>query len=523
MFRSNREPVVTPSVSWRDLTRADLLGVAALMGLATALGILQLGTESLWLDESSSVAIASRAPAELWNHVTRVELNGSIYYLLLHEWMSLFGQSEAAIRGLSVIFSVAAVPFVYLTGRMLFDRRIAFAATLILVTSAFIVSYEQEARAYALALFLTSLATFLFAWGLRRPTWLAWLLYVAVAALSLYAHFYAAFVLAAHAISLLFIDRRTTRWRPILISFGLIGILALPVVRFALLVENAACRTAWVPPVDPGRLGVVLWELVGGNEWLLAAIGVAILVGLATVVLRRLDRDARWPVVFALLLVGVPLALSLIISVVRPLLATRYLIVVVPGLAYLVAYGLYGLRWRQLGAVALVGVIALSSWSLASYYLEPRKADFRDVAQVVTTVSDSSDAAIVYQRYGEPSHLLTYYLDQMAAPASRPAVVELPVPTDYPLASSVEDCPTTPNDAYRDAIADAVAQLSRSHDRVVVVIRQASEDQFLPVLITALETRYEEVERVFWFGTRWYPGTELRVYDALDATAGASQ
>jgi hypothetical protein len=102
-------------------------------------------------------------------------------------------------------------------------------------------------------------------------------------------------------------------------------------------------------------------------------------------------------------------------------------------------------------------------------------------------------------------------------------VVELPVPTDYPLASSVEDCPTTPNDAYRDAIADAVAQLSRSHDRVVVVIRQASEDQFLPVLITALETRYEEVERVFWFGTRWYPGTELRVYDALDATAGASQ
>jgi mannosyltransferase len=498
----------------------DLLAVAALMALAALLSVLQLGTESVWLDESSSVAIATRPPLDLLAHVSRVELNGSIYYLLLHPWIAIFGQSEAAIRALSVLCVVLAVPFIHLTGRMLFDRRVALAATLIVVTSAFIVSYAQEARAYALALLLTSIATFLFVRGLRRPTWFTWLLYAAFGALAVYAHFFSAFILVAHAASLLVIRRDRVRWRPILISFGLMAVMVIPAARFALFVDNAACRTAWVPSIDVERLRIVLWEIAGANDWLLLAIGLAVLVAVAAMVVRRMDRDARWPVLFVLLLVAVPLGLSLGISLYRPLLATRYLIVAFPGLALLVAFGLASLRPRILGSVGLIAVVALSAWSLTSYFVEERKPDMRGIAQFVDQVTDEGDAALVYQQYGYPAHLLRYYLDEGTSP-SMPMVIDLPTATEFQ-ASRLEGCPVTPSDEYQAAIQDTVAGLAGSHDRVAIVIRRARDDAFEPVVIRALEERYQEVERVVWGGSRWWPMTELRVYDRLDASEGSA-
>jgi mannosyltransferase len=174
---------VTTDNPQRGITWTDIIVVAVLMLVAAILGTFQMATSSVWLDESSSVAIAGRDLADLWIHVTRVELNGGLYYLLLHAWMGVFGQSEAAIRSLSVLFTVASVPVVYATARLLFDRWVAFGATLIVVTSAFIVAYAQEARAYSMAFFLTSLATYLFVLGVRRPTWPRWLFYAVVAAL----------------------------------------------------------------------------------------------------------------------------------------------------------------------------------------------------------------------------------------------------------------------------------------------------------------------------------------------------
>jgi mannosyltransferase len=498
----------------------DVVAMAALMGLAGLLSVLQLGTESVWLDESSSVAIASRPPLELLAHVSRVEMNGSIYYLLLHPWIAIFGQSEAAIRSLSVLCVVLAVPFIYMAGRMLFDRRVAFGATLIVVTSAFIISYAQEARAYALALLLTSIATYLFLRGLRRSTWLTWLLYAAFGALAVYAHFFSAFILAAHAASLLLVRRDSVRWRPILISFGVMAVMVIPAARFAVFVDNAACRTAWVPTIDLERLRIVLWEIAGANDWLLLALGLSILVAVAAVVVRRMDRDARWPVLFALLLVAVPLALSLGISLYRPLLATRYLIVAFPGLALLVAFGLASLRPRILGSVALIAVVALSAWSLTSYFVEERKPDMRGIAAFVDQVTDEGDAALVYQQYGYPAHLLRYYLQQESG-ASVPIVIDLPTATEFQ-ASSLEGCPATPSAEYHAAIQDTVVGLAGDHDRVAIVIRRARDDAFEPVVIGALEERYREVERVVWGGSRWWPMTELRVYDRLDANEGSA-
>jgi hypothetical protein len=49
---------------------------------------------------------------------------------------------------------------------------------------------------------------------------------------------------------------------------------------------------------------------------------------------------------------------------------------------------------------------------------------------------------------------------------------------------------------------------------------RSAVDPFLPVLVTALENRYREVELFVWSPTRWQPMIELHVYQSLLPTTG---
>ena len=59
------------------------------------------------------------------------DVHPPLYYLLLHFWTALFGQTESAARMLSVVFSVLTVFVIYRIALMLFDLRIAILTALL--------------------------------------------------------------------------------------------------------------------------------------------------------------------------------------------------------------------------------------------------------------------------------------------------------------------------------------------------------------------------------------------------------
>src|SRR3989338_9035100 len=94
-----------------------LLGIISL-GFVLRLFILsQRG--SLWFDEAFSVHFAAMDIPQLL-HYLRFENNPPLYFIFLHFWMKLAGNSELATRALSMIFGIAAIPMVYLVGMRLF-------------------------------------------------------------------------------------------------------------------------------------------------------------------------------------------------------------------------------------------------------------------------------------------------------------------------------------------------------------------------------------------------------------------
>jgi len=140
-----------------------------------------------------------------------------LYYVLLHWWMNL-GQSEFALRSLSVIFALATVPVTYAIGKCTVGKRVGIVSALLLTVNAFFLRYAQEARGYSFVLLLVTLSSYFFVKSVQRPSWKLWIAYIASSVLAGYAHIYACLVLIAHAISLAFLRRRDVPWRQVAIG-----------------------------------------------------------------------------------------------------------------------------------------------------------------------------------------------------------------------------------------------------------------------------------------------------------------
>jgi mannosyltransferase len=144
-------PEEVPTLSGR--TRI-VVGVAVVLVVAAGL-LLRFWTRSgLWLDEALTVDIA-RLPLHEIPNALKHDGAPPLYYYLLHFWISLFGQSNDAVRSLSGLIAVMTLPVGWLCGRRLGGRALAWTMLVLLASAPFAVYYATEARMYALVILLT--------------------------------------------------------------------------------------------------------------------------------------------------------------------------------------------------------------------------------------------------------------------------------------------------------------------------------------------------------------------------------
>ncbi len=140
--------------------------------------------------------------------------HGPLYYALARGWVAMFGDSRGALRGLSAIIGLVALPCMYWLCRELLASRVAgWAGAGLIAVSPVAILYAKEVREYSLWLVAILVATTLFVRALARPSAGRWVAYGCAFALSLYVFPVSAFVGAAHATTLI-LGRtpRSTRW-----------------------------------------------------------------------------------------------------------------------------------------------------------------------------------------------------------------------------------------------------------------------------------------------------------------------
>ena len=399
-----------PALRVAAVTRAKLAGPAALGALvllALVLRTRELGI-GFWIDEGLSVGISARPFGDIPDAL-RLDGSPPLYYLLLHLWMSVAGTSEEAVRALSVLFGLVAVPVAWWAARALFGTRSAWMAAVLAATSPFLTQYAQEARMYALTALLSLVASAAFARTFafeddRRP----WAIGFAVAfAAMLYTHNWALFFGAACGAAWLFlVVRAPAHERRALLVNGAIGfggalLLYLPWIPITLY-QAAHTGAPWAQSPDVVALLAAPGRMLGQLAQI--ALVLAAGAGLAALFARRGGRlSPRGRAAACLLTIAVlTVVLAWLASQISPAWANRYLAAAVGPLLLAVAAGLGNAG--RLGIAGLIVAAALSAGDTAP----DDKSNVRDVAEAIGPSLAPGDLVVSTQP--EQVSVLAYYL-----------------------------------------------------------------------------------------------------------------
>ncbi len=362
-----------------------------------------------WMDEGIAVGISSHSLTAIPG-ILRYDGSPPLYYMLLHIWMSMLGDGEAATHSMSALFGVACVPVSFWGVSTVFrNQRMAVMTSVLFAFNAFLTDYSQETRMYALMALLGLLATIGFLAGFvqRRRKYV--ILFSAAQAAMFYTHAWGLFFGAGSFLALCILWRITPAdERESLVKDGLMGFIGAGILFIPWLPTFIYQTIHTAAPWDSSpRFGapVQLSQNLIGADSVTAVLIVTCGVGLSDLFVKtgRNTPTARlmW-MLFAIPIITLVLAWAS--SQLTPAWVPRYFAPIVAPILILGGMGLA--RSGVLGAIGLVlCVIFLSNpGSFSPQY----KSNMKDVAGEMYNDLHKGDLVIVGQP--EQTPLAYYYL-----------------------------------------------------------------------------------------------------------------
>lgn len=372
----------------------------------------------LWLDEALSVNIA-RLPLGDLPDALRHDGSPPLYYVILHGWMELVGTGTVAVRALSGLFGVAALPLAWLAGRRLGGRSVAWASLLVAAASPFAIRYSTEARMYSLLMLLVLCGLLavqrLLAGGGRGPA-------VALGSVTgalLLTHYWAFYLVGAAALALALLafrgeDEERPRARRALVAMAAGALLFVPWVP-TFLHQLANTGTPWGRPGGLRSILDTVVEFGGGYGDAGMLLGLALMGLIVVAMLGRpagagggilLDRRHRGAG-FRLAVVGVTaLALGILAGhLTGAAFAARYVSTVFPLFVLVIGAGIAAVPGRRGRRGVLAVVVVLGLWAAW-----PNAFEVRTSAGLVAEALDT---------WARPGHVVVYCPDQLGPAVSR--------------------------------------------------------------------------------------------------------
>jgi mannosyltransferase len=381
----------TPPRSWSVPER---LWVVALVLAVVIPGAWHLSRPSFWNDEAATWAISGHSFDDLL-HILRTsggDRGAALYYAIAFVWMRTFGTSELALRSLSLLAAAATmVPF-HACARRLVATPAAWAAGAVLATSSFLLEYARDARTYALALLLVVLAVWTFLRAVESVSARDWWIFTFFAAVAIYAHWFSALVILALFVALFgWHPGARLRHRALTSAVGL-AVIVLPIV--AVVLDSGNSGVDWIAPLDVAELRALIAQFTGTTSPALQTlVAIPLAVGLAAS--WNAGRRRRAPRIVLMWFV-LPVGLTIVISVVKPLLVARYLIVALPAFALLLGLGLSRLARGRVVPLAVM-TLALVVLCYGNFWGSSNGGeDWRAIVATVGQQADREDAIVVF-------------------------------------------------------------------------------------------------------------------------------
>lgn len=306
-------------------------------------------TQSFWRDEAFSYFMAKKNIVEII-FLTAKDFNPPLYYFILHFWMKIFGESEIAIRSLSIVFFWATiyVVFLFITEVFKIKQQKAFSYLILFIVNPLLLYYAFEARMYSMLAFFSTLSFYAFYKKKLR-------LYLIASILGLYTHYFMVFVLLGQYIY------RRFKQKYIFFAF-------LPWIIYMIFNKNFAATSFWIHRPNLINLITFVGTIFSSYEpgftsanRLITAFSVILwsIIIFAFIVNQKSNTDHKK--IFKLLFiwaVGIPFFIILV-SFIKPIFLDRYLIFSTVGLLLLLVYSIEKMS-RPISVVLLIFFIVIS-------------------------------------------------------------------------------------------------------------------------------------------------------------------
>jgi uncharacterized membrane protein len=378
----------------------------ALTAIGLFLRMYNLGYNSLWLDEATTLMVSQASLADIWQTSLSGEFHPPLFHWITHIMLT-FGQSEVILRLVPVIFGTLSIPVFYGIGKELRDRNVGILSATLLTVSSFGIFYSQEARAYSMVLFAFSLAVYFYLRALRTNEVADWVLFGFFSAVGVWTHYYALIgigMIYLHAIIALRkkLKKSVGEAKNLLISVGVMTLISLPLL---VVVIQRYFALSSSPPTY-GVLGPILIQetiirFSGGYSsfsWLIAGV-YFLLMAAGLVFLFSEDREKA---LLCTMLLVLPLIVSIILSS-KITMNPRYLIYLLPiyfsmiAMAYPLLFKL--IPNRNLVYATVLVIFLINVPLLTEYHSSYVKEDWRGFAGIIQSKTQDGDLVVLVPGY----------------------------------------------------------------------------------------------------------------------------
>jgi 4-amino-4-deoxy-L-arabinose transferase-like glycosyltransferase len=470
----------------------------------------QLADQSLRGDEAATVLYAALPITGLWELSRVTDPHPPFYYLMLHPWQWLLGESVWVMRFAGVLASTLSVAALYaLVRRTLPGPGLSLLAALLLAGNPLQIWQAQDVRAYPFFVLFGLLS----AWGLwsaltrhppAEPGWLSvnsfrpFLPYLLFTIIACYTHYYTVFLIAFEGIFVL-LNYRTLwarRW-PWLTAQVIIALAILPGLYLASnFIGQAAGGIDTIPLPEVLRLaatalltGFTLER--GPGLWVAIWLTPVAVLGLIALLRRDYRSGTFW-----MLYGTVPLFGVIALAIDRPFFKERFLIQAQPAFLLLLAAGLISLGQagdpsasrrrrlrRSLALLLLAGLLAANLHTLNNYFFDPvyaKAPPWRFYHDYVADRSQPGDVMLT----NFPEAAVSYY-----SPNHLPFYVA-PVERDRPVTFRLEE----------------TQKIAAGYDRIwfLPLLRQGFDED--GVVLQWLDRHADRIDQIF------FPTYNLNLY-----------
>ncbi|KIH80693.1 putative membrane protein [Pseudomonas batumici] len=480
------QPVMYPQSFAQLLREPWLIGLVL---LAVGLRLYELTASAIWGDEGSSLLLAQYSLAGIWFHASH-DVHPPLYFMLLHVWVGLFGDSILSIRMMSAVPGVAVVLLGTWLAHLIASRRATMLTCLLLTLLPTAVRYSQEIRMYSLMGVWLLGATIALVYWVREPARKRYLvIYTLLMAAAFYTHYFSALCVLSHWLYLLVIRRQPgsahryiarREWWLANVAIVLLFLPWLPgLIDLVRHMEDLKVGgdVGWEPAVTLSSLPSMIWQLMAQDDgesmplWLFATLP-SVMAAVA-VFLVWTDRSRYHFDTMVVIYSALPLVLVFAISFVSPVFIERYLTVPALGLPIILAVAIDRLaqRFKGLAMLLLVAVLAVEGVGLRNNYIVDVNDQFNNMVEYMNRHTVAGDQVVL----GDMFWYLTWGYYDKSATAPR-----LYTP---PTAKGVSTRPNsygfgTLIDENAGVYLDRLEDLPQGNGRVWLVMSREAPDEF---------------------------------------------